>query len=387
MKRKKILILGSTGSIGINALKVVERFPDKFEVVALTAYNNIRVLARQIRQFRPKYAAVKFNGIDELKKTVFRSLKILDVERDIEQVVSLAEVDIVVIGMSGSAALKPFLKAVQCGKRVATANKEALVIAGEIIMREAKKFGAQVVPIDSEQSAILQCLQGQERKDLKVVHLTASGGPLLRVKKDRFDKLTVEEILAHPRWKMGKRITVDSATLMNKGFEVIEAMRLFGLQKHEINIVIHPEAIIHSMVEYKDGSIMAQLAETDMRLPIQYALSYPQRWGTNLKGLNFFELQKLTFEKPDLNRFPCLGLALWVAEQGGTLPSVLNASDEIAVDAFLNRKIPFTAIFETVKLVVGKHQLTNNPSIEEVLVADEWARVKTKEYIGKKYGI
>ena len=343
MGLKKVVILGSTGSIGINTLKVIERFPGKFKVVGLTAYNNFKLLGQQVQKFAPSHVAVSEKGIAHFKKHgLFCKARILNVTEDLKQLVTLKDVDIVVIAMRGSIALKPFLSAVRAGKTVAPANKEALVIAGDLIMREAKRNKATIIPIDSEQSAIFQCLEGKDQNELKKVLLTASGGALLNVNKSQFSKLTVKQILDHPRWKMGKKITVDSATLMNKGFEIIEAMALFQLNIRQIEVVIHPEAIIHSMAEFQDGSIIAQLGITDMRLPIQYALTYPNRLKSGLRGVNFFELGRLTFQKPDLAKFPALSLAIDAGRCGGTLPSVLNAADEVVVEAFLNRKINYT---------------------------------------------
>jgi len=382
MKPKNIVILGSTGSIGINTLKIVERFPARFKVVGLTAYNNDKLLENQVKKFFPRYVAIHKEKIGAFRSQ-FKGLKILDVEEDLEILVALKEVDIVVIAMRGSAALAPFLSAVKSGKIVAPANKEALVIAGDIIMKEARKYKATIIPIDSEQSAIFQCLNGESRGELKKVYLTASGGVLLNVCQSRFDQLSVEEILNHPRWRMGKKITVDSATLMNKGFEVIEAMRLFQLQKDQVDVVVHPEAIIHSMVEYQDGSIIAQLGITDMRLPIQYALMYPRRISTGLKSLDFFSLKALTFQKPDLKKFPCLGLCRLVAQKDGTLPSVLNASDEEAVEAFLRREIKFTEIYKIIEKVVLKHRCIFSPALKDILEADRWAREETERLIKK----
>ncbi|MCA9398467.1 MAG: 1-deoxy-D-xylulose-5-phosphate reductoisomerase [Candidatus Omnitrophica bacterium] len=315
MAFKNVVILGSTGSIGVNALKVIEGYPHIFRVVGLSAYNSIKLLEKQIKKFEPKYAAAGEQGIKQLAKSCAGTkTKFLNVDTDLEDLVARKDVDIVVIGMRGSAALGPFLSAVRAGKRVAPANKEALVIAGELLMEEARKHKATIILVDSEQSAIFQCLDGQKRDSLKKVYLTASGGALRNVPKDHFDRLSVKEILNHPRWKMGDKITVDSATLMNKGFEVIEALRLFNLSIEQIEVVVHPEAIIHSMVEYCDGSILAQLGTPDMRLPIQYALTYPDRWSTNVEGLDFFQLKQLNFEKPDLKKFPSLSLAYHVAK-------------------------------------------------------------------------
>jgi len=288
MGHKNVVILGSTGSIGINTLKVIERFPDQFKVVGLTAYNNFKLLERQIKWFAPTHVAASSRGIQYLRKNIrIKKTRVLSVTEDLERLVSLKSVDIVVIAMRGSAALQPFLSAVRAGKIIAPANKEALVIAGNFLMSEAKRYKATIIPIDSEQSAIFQCLEGKNRSELKKVHLTASGGALLNVPQSRFAKLSVRDILNHPRWKMGKKITVDSAMLMNKGFEIIEAAALFQLDVDQIEVVIHPEAIIHSMAEFQDGSIIAQLGITDMRLPIQYALTYPERWDSGLKKMNF----------------------------------------------------------------------------------------------------
>lgn len=382
---KRVLILGSTGTIGINTLKVVERFPDNFQVVGLSAFNNVDVLADQIRCFHPKYACIQESRSKELKVAIGDvDVEIIDVEKDQAQLCSLAEVDIVVIGISGRVALEPFLAAARAGKIIAPANKEALVIAGDILINAAKECGAVIIPVDSEQSAIFQCLEGQRREDLKKIYLTASGGALRNVAAEKFNQLTVDEILSHPRWDMGPKITVDSATMMNKGFEIIEAQRLFGLSVDEIEVVVHPEAIIHSMVCFKDGSIIAQLGETDMRIPIQYALTHPERWESPLKkDLDFYELGSLNFEKPNFKKFPSLRLALDVAREGGTLPSVLNAADEVAVEAFLNKKICFTDIYRVVDSVIQQHKNSEADSVETILCADNWARTKAEEEILK----
>lgn len=380
---KNVVILGSTGSIGISTLKVIERYPSKFKVFALSAYNNVKLLEKQIHRFAPKYAVVNDRGIAYFKNRDLKSTKLLHVDRDLEELVARPSVSHVVIGMRGSAALSPFLSAVCSGKTVAPANKEALVIAGELIMRKARQHQAVIVPVDSEQSAIFQSLQGHNRSELRKIYLTASGGTLLRVPRNQFDRLSVDAILDHPRWKMGKKITVDSATLMNKGFEIIEALRLFELSIDQVEVVIHPEAIIHSMVEYVDGSVIAQLGVTDMRLPIQYALTYPKRLETGLKAMDFCRLKSLNFEKPDYRKFPALTLAIEVAKKGGTLPCVLNAADEEAVEAYLNRKIKLTDIYRSVESVVSKHRVKQNPSLNQILDADAWAREETRKVISE----
>jgi 1-deoxy-D-xylulose-5-phosphate reductoisomerase len=382
MKTKNLVVLGSTGTIGINTLKIVRQYPQQFRVVGLTACNNFKLLEKQIREFKPQYVAIGKQGFDYLRRRFDRaSVKILDVDKESGFIVSLKSVDIVVIGMRGGAALAPFLEAVRHGKTVAPANKEALVMAGPLLMRLARKHNAKIIPVDSEQSAIFQCLEGHRREDLKRVILTASGGALRKVPLTRFDRLSVNEILRHPRWKMGEKITVDSATLMNKGFEVIEAMRLFDLTVDQVQVVIHPEAIIHSMVEFKDGSIIAQMGITDMRLPIQYALTYPHRLGTGLASTDFYHLKQLTFGKPDFKRFPSLALALRVAREGGTFPSVLNAADEVAVDAFLNQKINFTGIYRIVERTVRRHRIVRDPDLKQILEADIWARAQATRLI------
>jgi 1-deoxy-D-xylulose-5-phosphate reductoisomerase len=381
-KKKRVAILGSTGTIGQNTLRVVRRFPERFQVTALTAFNNADLLAKQAAEFEPKYVAVSKEKYAVLKRMVAATkTRLLSAPEDLQHVVSLKSVDVVVIGMGGSAALAPFLAAVRAGKIIAPANKEALVVAGHLIMSEAQKYRSVIVPVDSEQSAIFQALQGNDRNELKRVYLTASGGALLDVPEKKFDRLTVGDILKHPRWKMGQKITVDSATLLNKGFEVIEAMRLFHLQADDIQVLVHPEAIIHSMVEYVDGSIIAQLGITDMQLPIQYALTYPERWQTGLKGCDFVKLGQLNFRKPDLKKFPCLALAMDVAKNLGTYPSVMNAADEIIVDAFLKGNLPFKKIYTVLKRVLRKHQSTPCPDLDAVIAADQWAREETKRFI------
>ncbi len=378
MTKQNLAILGSTGSIGVNTLKVVDQYPNRFKVLALSAYSNVGLLKQQIAIYKPSYVAVHSKFLAALEKD-FSSLKIkfFDVEKEVEHLAGLKEVDTVVLAMRGAGALAPFLKAVRCAKRVAPANKEALVMAGDIIIKEARKYKAEIIPIDSEQSAIFQCLNGQQVA-VKKVHLTASGGPLKNIPYKNFSKMTVKDILKHPRWQMGPKITVDSATLMNKGFEFIEAQRLFGLSFDQINILIHPEAIVHSMVEFSDGSFLAQLAITDMRLPIQYALTYPDRLETGLKALDLTEIKFLTFESPNWKKFPALELALNVAHKGGTLPCVLNAADEEVVEAFLEGRIGFNSIFKVVEKVVRRHKIYKNPSLKDIYAADQWAREEVK---------
>lgn len=374
MKRKRVAIFGSTGSIGLNALKVIGRWSERFEVVTLTAFNNVNALVGQIKQFKPKNVALSADRIPTLRRSLGNKVKFFDAGQDLPALASAKDVDLVILAMTGAAALEPFLSAAKAGKIIAPANKEALVMAGEIIMAEARCSGSRIIPVDSEQSAIFQCLEGQDRSCLKMVLLTASGGALRQIAPAKHDRLSVKEILRHPRWRMGAKITVDSASLMNKGFEVIEAMRLFSLSLDQVKVVIHPEAIIHSMVEMVDGTILAQMGVTDMRLPIQYALTYPDRLATGLPTLDLLEVQTLTFEKPDMKTFPSLALAYHAARQGGTLPAVLNAADEIAVEAFLKGRIRFTDIFKIVEKVVLSHKNIKPASLFDIRYADACAR-------------
>jgi len=381
MKPCRIAIFGSTGSIGLNTLKVVDQHPGRFQVVALSAYNNYKLLEAQVRKYKPSHVAVGFEGLAYFKSSGIKGVKLYPAV-ECAAIASLKEVDVVVLAISGVGALMPFLAALRAGKTVAPANKEALVIAGDLIMDEARKHHARIIPIDSEQSAIFQCLEGQRSKPV-FVHLTASGGPLRQVPLKDFIRMTPKDILRHPRWKMGPKITVDSATLMNKGFEIIEARHLFNLNCSQIKVLVHPQAIIHSMVEFADGSMLAQLGITDMRLPIQYALTYPERIPTGLKSLDLAKLGKLDFQKPDLKRFPCLRLAVDAACRAGTLPAVLNAADEIAVEAFLREEIDFISIYKVVEKVVLRHTIVNDPSLAGILQADEWARQEAKNILEK----
>lgn len=385
MNVKKVAILGSTGSIGINALNVIRSFPEKFKVVALTAYGNGKLLERQVREFSPKYTAIGKKSLGYLQRRLNKGkTELYNAEEDISAIVQKSDVDIVILGIRGSAALLPFLRAVQKGKIVAPANKEALVMAGHIIMAQAKRNNATIIPVDSEQSAIFQCLKAGRREELKKVYLTASGGPLYQTPKKDFDRMSIGRILKHPRWKMGRKITVDSATLMNKGLEIIEAKWLFGLDvAKEIEVLIHPQAVIHSMVEFKDGSVLAQLGITDMRLPIQYALSYPERWANGLPGMDFLGVKSLTFEKPDFKKFPALKLCTMAGIKGGTLPCVLNAANEVAVEAFLKEKIKFSKIYQIVEKIVLRHQSNHNPALAEICKADAWARAEAERLISR----
>ena len=361
---KKIAILGSTGSIGQQALDVIRALPNKLKVVALTGNTNLELLERQISEFQPKmfYSSVK-------PETSYGGEFL-----SAEEIASHPEVDSVIIATAGNAGLTPTLAAIQAGKTVALASKEVLVMAGEIIVSEASLHKAQILPIDSEHSAIWQCLHGEDNKPRRLF-LTASGGPFYRYSQSQLADVTPEQALQHPVWKMGRKVTIDSATLMNKGLEVIEAHWLFSFPFDSIEILMHPQAIIHSMVEFMDGSLKAQLSRPDMRMPIQYALSYPQRWSNSeLPRVDWNKIDSLNFEPADYDRFPCLKLAIDAGKSGGTYPAVLCAADEVAVELFLNHRIGFTDIAKIVQKTLEQHHIIRQPSLEEILSADAWAR-------------
>jgi 1-deoxy-D-xylulose-5-phosphate reductoisomerase len=361
---KRIAILGSTGSIGQQALDVIRAFPDELEVVALAAGRNVELLQRQISEFHPRafWSAMK---ADFGCSSEFLSM---------EEIAGHPEIDTVIIATSGKAGLEPSLAAIRADKIVALANKEVLVMAGELVTREAGLHEARIMPIDSEHSAIWQCLQGEESRPHRLL-LTASGGPFYRYSDSQLARVTPEDALCHPTWKMGRKVTVDSATLMNKGLEVIEAHWLFSLPFDSIQILIHPQSVVHSMVEFADGSLKAQLSPPDMRLPIQYALSHPHRWSNpELPCLDWGGIETLGFEMPERGRFPCLDLAIDAGRSGGTLPAVLCASDEVAVDLFLEHKIGFMDIAGIVQKTLEKHRNVSSPSLDEILAADAWAR-------------
>lgn len=369
MSRKNVVILGSTGSIGVNTLKVIEAHADKYRVVGLAAKTNAALLARQARRFRPRAVAL-FDGL-AMNGTAGRARWWSGMD-GLCRLATLAEADVVVVALSGACGVLPTYEAIRKGKQIALANKEVLVAAGQVIMTEARKRGVSLLPVDSEHSAIFQCLQGSEPRAVKRVLLTGSGGPF-RLRR-ALKGVTPAEALNHPTWRMGKKISVDSATLMNKGLEMIEAHHLFGLSADQIQVVIHPQSIVHSLVEFQDGSMLAQLGLTDMRLPIQYALSYPERWPTGLRSLDLAEIGQLSFERPDLKRFPCLGLAYEAIRSGGTMPAVLNAANEEAVHAFLAGRIGFTEIPTLVGRVMKAHRPVPRPSLADALKVDEWAR-------------
>jgi len=365
-------------------LNIIRAFPDKFSACALSVNDNTAELIHQIKEFLPAQVCVNDPAkAAELQRTVAPGVKVLCGPQGLEHICKSKDVDMAVLAISGSAALGPLLAAIDNKKQIATANKEALVMAGEIIRKRAAKSGARILPIDSEQSAIWQCLEGQEISKLRRIYLTASGGPFLGFTPGRMKKITLKQALSHPRWKMGRKITVDSATLMNKGLEVLEAMALFGVGADKIKVVIHPESIIHSMVEFVDGVVMAQLSITDMRIPIQYALSYPRRLASDLPGLDLIKLGSLNFSEPDTRGFPCLKLALQAARKSGTYPCVLNAANEVAVEEFLKERIDFISIPKVVERVLTRHKGISDPGIEDILASADWARRISLEIAGK----
>ena len=382
--RQNIVILGSTGSIGKSTLDVISRYPEKFNLVGLSINSDINTLKKQTLAFRPKYVAVSDCKSAELLSHDLKKVKVLSGIEGICELVSLKQVDTVVNAITGSAALLPLIKAIQNGKKIAQANKEAIVVAGHIIKRAlANNTKARIVPIDSEQNALFQCLIGYDKKMVRTLYLTASGGPFKDFTIQQLEKVTPKQALSHPRWKMGKKITIDSATLMNKGLEVIEARWLFDICYDDIKVLIHRQAIVHSLVEFIDGSVLGQLAVTDMRLPIQYALSFPERWPSNgcLK-LDFFKLKTLSFEKPNVRKFPCLDLAYQALSRGNMLPCVLNAANEEAVVAFLDYRINFTKIPNVIEKIMKKYQnIRNSYLLEDVINVDTEARIKAQELI------
>ncbi len=373
---KRLAILGSTGSIGTQALDVVRQQPDLFAVEVLTAYNNSSLLIEQAIEFRPNVVVI---GAEPLYQKVASALESFDIkvysgEESLVQVLEMESIDMVLMALVGFAGLKPTLKAIECGKPVAIANKETFVVAGELVTRLAQAKAVNLYPVDSEHSAIFQCLAGEFHNPVEKIYLTASGGPFRGQDKEYLSQVTKEAALKHPNWNMGCKISIDSATLMNKGLEVIEAKWLFGLQTSQIDVIVHPQSIIHSLVQFEDGSIKAQLGLPDMRLPIQYALAYPQRLKSEFPRFDFMQNPSFTFEKPDRETFRCLDLAYFALEKGGNMPCILNAANEIAVNLFLQDKIRFMDIPELIENCMAKSEYVASPSLDDYLSADKETR-------------
>ena len=380
---KKISILGSTGSIGTQALDIVAQHPETFQVVGLAAGNNLDVIRQQVATFKPLVVSVGKESDASALRQQFPKIEILVGDEGNQKVASCSDADFVISAIVGAAGLRPTMAAIQAGKTVALANKESMVIAGELMNRLAAEKKVSIIPIDSEHSAIFQCLQGNRLKDVKRIILTASGGPFLHRDSKTFAEITLEEALKHPNWKMGSKITIDSATLMNKGLEVIEAAWLFGMPSEKVSVVVHPQSIVHSMVEYIDGSVMAQLGVPDMRCAISYAMAYPERVTSGVKSLDLTESGTLTFFKPDMEKFRCLALAFEALKIGMTMPVVLNAANEVAVDAFLNRKIRFVEIPKIIEETMLAHEPKEQKTLEDILAADSWSRTMATQILRK----
>ncbi len=384
---KKVAILGSTGSIGTSALKVIQRHRDRFRVVGLAVGKNLELLRRQIETFQPKIVSVASQEAAELLQKTYSStgLQIRYGSQGLIEVATHPEAELVISALVGALGLLPTYRAIQAGKDIALANKETLVMAGGLIMQEVDKQKSSLLPIDSEHSALFQCLLHCKRDEVHRVILTASGGPFLDLPVEKFGQITVKEALQHPNWKMGRKITVDSATLMNKGLEVIEAYWLFGFPVEMIDITIHPQSVVHCLVELNDGSLLAHLGIPDMQIPIQYALSFPERLGSPVTSLPLSEMEPLEFRPPDKERFPCLGLAYRALREGGTMPMVLSAANEVSVASFLAGEIPFLAIPSIIEETMQQHQKSPLSSIEQALEVNQWAMERAKTLVNKKY--
>ncbi len=385
MMKKKISILGSTGSIGVNTLNVVEQFPERFEVIGLAVQRNIGLLEKQMRQFHPQVVSVadETQANELRKRCTDLEVEVLTGESGTVQVAIHPEVDMVVSAIVGCAGLVPTYQAVLAGKHLALANKETLVVAGALIMPEIEKRGVSLLPVDSEHNAIFQSLRGHRREDVQKILLTASGGPFRQHTKEHLENVTLQEALRHPNWNMGKKITIDSATLMNKGLEVIEAHWLFAVPFSDIRVVVHPQSVVHSMVEYVDGSIIAELGVPDMRIPIAYSMAYPDHIPVDVSRLDLTDIGSLTFEEPDFEKFPCLRYAYQAGEIGGTMPAVLNAANEVVVEAFLQEKVSFLDIPRIIRCVMDVHEVQPLSRLDDAIKADRWARSKARTVIVK----
>jgi len=380
---RSVVLLGSTGSIGVSTLKVADDLPGKIRIVGLAAGNNVDLLIEQARRHRPAAVSISDPAKAAALRDAFgKSTQVFSGAEGLTRLATMPEADIVLIAIVGTAGLQPALAALRAGKDIAVASKEILVMAGEIVVNEAARHGRRVLAVDSEHSAIFQCLEGRPADSVRKLWLTASGGPFrdrAAWPKEKFSEITVERALKHPSWVMGRKITIDSATLFNKGLEMIEARWLFQIEMARVAVVVHPQSVVHSMVEFVDGSILAQLSTPDMCLPIQYALTWPERAASDRVQTNFAKISNLTFEEPDLERFPSLDLARRAGDVGGTLPAVFNAANEIAVDAFCGRQISFADIPRTVARTMERHQVVAQPTLEQILEADAWARVEARK--------
>lgn len=375
MNRKRVVVLGATGSIGESALKVARDIPDRIEIVGLAAKSNAKKLATQANLVRPEAVCLVDEAhLGELCANLEYKPAIFTGEDGLVEISCLTSAEMVLVAVVGTGGLRPALAAIEAGKDLAVASKEILVMAGQAVMQGAAAKGRRVLPVDSEHNAIYQCLDGRPGTDLRRLILTASGGPFRETPNEQFAAITPEQALKHPTWNMGPKVTIDSATLFNKGLEMIEAHWLFGVEMARVEVVVHPQSIVHSMVEFVDGSVLAQLSHSDMCFPIQYAVTWPDRVPNSLPPLDFGKLQKLEFAAPRLDDFPALNLARRAGETGGTLPAVMNAANEVAVSAFLDRRISFPSIWRLVEEVMNRHTSVANPSLDAILEADRWAR-------------
>jgi 1-deoxy-D-xylulose-5-phosphate reductoisomerase len=375
MKPKNIVLLGATGSIGVSTQKVAADLPDHIRIVGLASRENVEGMEQATRRFRPLATAMTVPGkADELRQRLGTSVPVHAGDEGLMKLATMPEADIVLVAIVGTAGLAPALAAIRAGKDLAVASKEILVMAGELVMSEARQYGVRVLPVDSEHSAIYQCLEGRDTADVRRLILTASGGPFRQTPREKFADITVAQALKHPSWNMGQKITIDSATLFNKGLEMIEARWLFDIEMARVDVVVHPQSVVHSMVEFLDGSILAQLSVPDMRYPIQYALTGPKRLPNTMAVTDFAKIGALTFEAPDTVKFPSLSLARRAGETGGTLPAVFNAANEVAVARFVAGEIRFLQIFETTEKVMAAHRVIAHPTLDAILGADLWAR-------------
>jgi 1-deoxy-D-xylulose-5-phosphate reductoisomerase len=396
MKRKRVVVLGATGSIGESAAKVARDIPERVEIVGIAANSKARQLAAQANELRAGAVCIVDEAkLDELRTNLNYKPQIFCGEAGLRELASKVASDMVLIAIVGTAGLRPALAAIEAGKDLAVASKEILVMAGEIVMREAREKGVHVLPVDSEHNAIFQCLEGRgvqegqrlartsvsEVSDVRRIILTASGGPFRETPAEQFSSITVEQALKHPTWNMGPKITIDSATLFNKGLEMIEAHWLFGVRMEQVEVVIHPQSIVHSMVEFADGSVLAQLSYSNMCFPIQYAITWPDRVPNSLPPLDFGKLAELKFAQPRYGDFPALNLARRAGETSGTLPAVLNAANEIAVESFLEKRMRFPQIWQTVERVMNAHESIAHPGLDEILQADQWARAEARRHV------
>ena len=383
MNRKRVVVLGATGSIGESAAKVARDIPDRMEIVGLAANSSAAKLATQANEFRPAAVCiVDESKLAELQSSLTYAPKIFVGEAGLAEIASSTDAEMVLVAVVGTGGLRPALAAIDAGKDLAVASKEILVMAGEIVMSAAAKRDVRILPVDSEHNAIFQCLDGRTSEVRRLI-LTASGGPFREIPAKQFASITVEQALRHPTWNMGPKITVDSATLFNKGLEMIEARWLFGVEMSRVEVVVHPQSIVHSMVEFTDGSVLAQMSHSDMCFPIQYAVTWPDRVANSLAPLDFGKLQKLEFAAPRADDFPALNLARRAGETGGTLPAVLNAANEVAVAAFLEKRIPFPAIWEVVEQVMNRHDSVADADLDAILAADQEARAEAAAAVGK----